>query len=253
MTARRSVPSPCSSVVPSEAKVTACPPPAYVRTTSQSPLVALHTASRRACPGKVTTRLWVSAPVSTISPCRVTCALVTSKVVDAAILWQIRVVTGIVPVDCDRQRIGGMVQVNIADVLPMFRRVGRSEKTATLRRIAPYEGGDWLYITDPLEGIVICSDDLLVPGQDVQRYEDERDLLRRSAHSAGATPRYDWDAMYAWLFKRINDEGLPASQAALVGEVQDWFIRNSKSGKVPEDSTIRKRIVLIWRILLGEK
>ena len=177
----------------------------------------------------------------------------TSQVVDAAILGQIRVVTGIVPVDCDRQRIGGMVQVNIADILPMFRRVGRSEKTATLRRIAPYEGGDWLYITDPLEGIVISSDDLLVPGQDVQRYEDERDLLRRSAHSAGATPRYDWDAMYAWLFKRINDEGLPVSQAALVGEVQEWFIRNSKSGKVPEDSTIRKRIVMIWRILLGEK
>ena len=176
-----------------------------------------------------------------------------SKVVDAAILGQLRVVTGIAPVDCDLQRIGGMVQVNIADVLPMFRRVGPSKKSATLRRIAPYEGGDWLYITDPLEGIVICSDDLLVPGQDVQRYEDERDLLRRSAHSAGATPRYDWDAMYAWLFKRINDEGLPASQAALVGEVQEWFIRNSKSGKVPEDSTIRKRIVMIWRILLGEK
>jgi hypothetical protein len=81
----------------------------------------------------------------------------------------------------------------------------------------------------------------------------ERDLLRRSAHSAGATPRYDWDAMYAWLFKRINDYGVPESQAALVGEVQEWFIRNSKSGKVPEDSTIRKRILMIWRILRGGK
>lgn len=175
------------------------------------------------------------------------------KVVDAAILGQLRVVTGISPVDCGRQRIGGLVQVNIADVLPMFRRVGPSEESAKLRRIAPYEGGDWLYITDPVDGILIRSNDLLVPGQDVQRYEDERDLLRRSAHSAGATPRYDWDAMYAWLFKRINDEGLPESQAALVGEVQDWFIRNSKSGKVPEDSTIRKRILMIWRILRGGK
>lgn len=175
------------------------------------------------------------------------------RVVDAAILGQLRVVTGIAPVDCGRERIGGLVQVNIADVLPMFRRVGPSEEMATLRRIAPLEGGDWSYITDPAEGILIRSNDLLVPRQDVQRYEDERDLLRRSAHSAGATPRYDWDAMYAWLFKRINDDGLPESQAALVGEAQDWFIRNSKSGKVPEDSTIRKRILMIWRILRGGK
>ena len=173
------------------------------------------------------------------------------RVVDAAILGQLRVVTGISPVDCGRQRIGGLVQVNIADVLPMFRRVGPSEETAKLRRIAPYEGGDWIYITDPAEGILIRSNDLLVPGQDVHRYEDERDLLRRSAHSSGSPPRYDWDAMYAWLFKRINDEGVPDSQAVLVGEAQDWFIRNSKSGKVPEDSTIRKRILMIWRILRG--
>lgn len=175
------------------------------------------------------------------------------KVVDAAILGQLRVVIGIPPVDCGCQRIGGLVQVNIADVLPMFRRVGQSDETATLRRVAPFEGGDFIYITDPVEGILIRSNDLLVPGQDVHRYEDERDLLRRSAHSSGSPPRYDWDAMYAWLFKRINDEGVPDSQAVLVGEAQDWFIRNSKSGKVPEDSTIRKRIQLIWRVLQGAK
>ena len=93
----------------------------------------------------------------------------------------------------------------------------------------------------------------LDPSQDVQGYEDERDILRRSMHSAGAVPRYDWDAMYAWLFKRINEEGLPESQATLVGEIQEWFIRNSKSAKVPEDSTIRKRIILIWRILRSDK
>jgi hypothetical protein len=173
------------------------------------------------------------------------------RVVDAAILGQLRVIVGISPVNCGHHRIGGLVKVNVADMMPMFRRIGPSEDVATLRRLAPYEGGDWIYITDPAEGIVIRSADLLVPGQDVQRYEDEHDILRRSAHSAGATPRYDWDAMYAWLFKRINDEGVPETQAALVGDVQDWFIRNSKSGKVPEDSTIRKRILLIWRLLRG--
>ncbi|MCC5988740.1 MAG: hypothetical protein JJT95_13750 [Pararhodobacter sp.] len=177
------------------------------------------------------------------------CAL--HRVVDAAILGQLRVVAGIAPVTCGHQRIGGLVQVNVADMLPMFRRFGPSEEAATLRRIAPYDGGEWIFITDPAEGLLIRSTDLLVPAHDVQRYEDERALLRRSASTAGATPRYDWDAMYAWLFKRINDEGLPASQAELVGEAQEWFVRNSRSGKVPEDSTIRKRIILIWRILRG--
>lgn len=175
------------------------------------------------------------------------------RVVDAAILGQLRVVAGIPPVTCGPQSIGGLVQVNLADMLPMFRRFGLSDEAATLRRIAPYEGGAWIYITDPAEGLPIRSTDLLVPGQDVQRYEDERDLLRRSASTVGAAPRYDWDAMYAWIFKRINDDGLPESQAALVGEVQDWFVRNSRSGKVPEDSTIRKRISMIWRILRGGK
>ncbi len=175
------------------------------------------------------------------------------RVVDAAILGQLRVVTGIPPVSSGHQRIGGLVRINIADMLPMFRRSGPSDEAATLRRIAPYEGGEWIYITDPAEGVPIRGTDLLVPGQDVQRYEDERDLLRRSASTAGAAPRYDWDAMYAWLFKRINDEGLPESQATLVGEAQEWFVRNSQSGKVPEDSTIRKRISMIWRILRGGK
>ena len=173
------------------------------------------------------------------------------KVVDAALLGQLPVVVGIPPVSCGHQRIGGLVRVNVADMLPMFRRLGPSDDVATLRRLAPCEGGDWMDITDPAEGVVVRRTDLLVPGHDVQRHEDERELLRRSAHSAGSAPRYDWDAMYAWLFRRINDDGLPDSQSALVGEAQDWFIRTSTSGKVPEESTIRKRILLIWRVLQG--
>jgi len=175
------------------------------------------------------------------------------KVVDAALLGQLCVVVGIPPVRCDDQCIGGLVRVNVADMLPMFRRTGPSDDTTILRRIAPYEGGDWMHITDPAEGIAIRSSDLLVPWQDVQQYEDARELLRRSVNTGGSTPRYDWDAMYAWLFKRINDKGLPESQTALVGEVQDWFVRHATSGKVPEDSTIRKRISLVWRILRGGK
>jgi len=43
----------------------------------------------------------------------------------------------------------------------------------------------------------------------------------------------------------------PASQAALIAELQDWFAIHSKTGDVPEDSTIRKRIAPIWRAVRG--
>ena len=40
---------------------------------------------------------------------------------------------------------------------------------------------------------------------------------------------------------------------ALVALVQDWFVQNSKSGEVPDESTIRKRLTSLWRKLRGEE
>jgi hypothetical protein len=51
------------------------------------------------------------------------------------------------------------------------------------------------------------------------------------------------------LFRRFNDQGVPATQAELVAEVQDWFVQNSPSGEIPEESTTRKKIAPIWRPL----
>ena len=51
----------------------------------------------------------------------------------------------------------------------------------------------------------------------------------------------------------IFDKGVPASQTALVALVQDWFVQNSRSGEVPEESTIRKRLAALWRKLRGEE
>ena len=39
---------------------------------------------------------------------------------------------------------------------------------------------------------------------------------------------------------------------ALISLVQDWFVQNSKSGEVPDESTIRKRLSSLWRKLRGE-
>lgn len=173
------------------------------------------------------------------------------KVVDAAMVGDLQVLAGIEPVWCNQKRHGGLVRVNIADLLPLFRRTGPSEQVVSLRRIAPFDGGEWAYITDPVSGVLIRSADLLVRGEDAHGYAEAQGLVRHLHSSNGTSTRYDWDTMYAWLFRRIHEGGMPETQAAMIGEVQEWFIHHSPSGKIPEDSTIRKRIVLIWRMMQG--
>ena len=84
---------------------------------------------------------------------------------------------------------------------------------------------------------------------EVQKFEDDRDVMRRPFASAGAVPRYDWEGVNIMLFQRINDHGLPATQAELIAEAQDWFAQNSPTGEIPEESTTRKKIAPIWRAL----
>jgi len=93
----------------------------------------------------------------------------------------------------------------------------------------------------------------MFPADAVRSLEEERNHVQRPSHGIGAGPRYDWEAMTVWLFKRLNERGFPASQAALIAEVQDWFVAQSRTGDVPEDSTIRKRIAPIWRAVRGNE
>ena len=97
--------------------------------------------------------------------------------------------------------------------------------------------------------MVIKITDLMLLAEEVQKFEDERDLLRRPAGSAGSAPRYDWEGMTIMLFRRVNEQGVPATQAELIAEVQDWFAQNSPNGEIPEESTTRKKVAPIWRAL----
>ena len=69
----------------------------------------------------------------------------------------------------------------------------------------------------------------------------------------GSNARYDWESMYAWLTWYLFEKGVPASQTALITLVQDWFVQNSRTGEVPDESTIRKRLAPLWRKLRGEE
>jgi len=180
---------------------------------------------------------------------RVGCTV--SDVAVWAATGQLTAMIGIGPVQCGETLHGGLVEVPMADLMPLFRRFGPSDETCRLKRILPAGSRDWVRVTAPAKGISVRATDLMFPAEAVHSLEEERDLVPRPSHGIGISPRYDWEAVTVWLFKRLNERGFPASQAALIAEVQDWFVAHSRTGDVPEDSTIRKRIAPIWRAVRG--
>ncbi len=161
------------------------------------------------------------------------------------------IVTGIPLAVCDSEKVSGKIILSPMDMLPLFRRSGTGPTAIKLLRVKPEHERDWAYITDPAEGVEISIADLLISGQDVLRFEDDYDLLRRIGGGTGSLSPYDWEGMYVTMIKRIHEQGLPATQAELIGELQEWFADVAENGEVPDESTIRRRLRPFWRALRG--
>lgn len=161
------------------------------------------------------------------------------------------IVTAIAPVASGLQIVSGYVVVSVTDILQMFRRCGTGPTRSLLRRVRPKDQDAWIMIADPGDRIEVTMADLLIMAEDVRRFETDCDLLRRPASHIGSTARYDWDGMYIALMVRIHDQGLPATQAEWLGEVQEWFVANSDGSEVPDERTIRRRLTPIWKALRG--
>lgn len=161
------------------------------------------------------------------------------------------IMTAIGPIKTGHTVVAGYVMVSVTDIMQMFRRCGTGPSKSVLRRIRPKDQDEWILMMDPAMGIEVTLADLLIMAEDVRRFETEFDLLRRPASNIGSTARYDWDGMYITLMVRIHEEGLPATQAEWLGEVQEWFVANSESGEVPDERTIRRRLTPIWKALRG--
>src|SRR6266851_2638972 len=97
-------------------------------------------------------------------------------------------------------------------------------------------------MSEPAEGITVAATDVLLTRADVQRFEQRTGLdggamsggtkqaaqstSRRSA-GPGAPPRYEWDAFYAAIARRVHERGIPKTQAELIREMLDWFERRT--------------------------
>ncbi len=157
--------------------------------------------------------------------------------------------TGISPVLCGLQPVAGIVAVNAADMMKMFRRHGSCDEDCRVIRVRPEGSTEWHHITEPAGGVVVKLADLLLMADDVRKFEDDPDRRRRPGTPPGAATRFDWEGATIMLICRFNDRGIPSTQTELIAEVQDWFAQNSPTGEIPEESTTRKKIAPIWRAL----
>ena len=159
------------------------------------------------------------------------------------------ILTGIPPAMCGEKIVAGAVIISTFDILQMFRRCGTGPQTAWLRRVRTKNEADWQLITEPVCGIEVSIADLLISGLQVHRFEEKNELFHRVSASTGSVSPYDWEGMLQALALRIHEEGLPASQGELVGDMQEWFVEHSDGNEVPDERSIRRRITPIWREL----
>lgn len=163
------------------------------------------------------------------------------------------IVTGIPPVTCGDEIVAGEVIIPAFDILPMFRRMGTGPHVAAVHRVRTKGKTDWMLITDPADGIAISDADLLIPGQQAQRFEVKNGLMRRIGGGTGSEAHYDWEGMLQALALRIHDLGVPASQGELVAAMLDWFATNSRTGDIPDESSVRRRVRPVWRALMRRR
>ena len=159
------------------------------------------------------------------------------------------IVTAMEPTQTIDGIISGYCVVSVTDILPMFRRCGSGPTVRRLKRIRPLDRPDWVMLPMPPDAVEVSLADLLIMAEEVRRFEEDCDLLRRPASHIGSTAKYDWDGMYIALICRVHEKGVPATQAEWVGEVQTWFVQNSPTDEVPDERTIRRRLNPIWRAL----
>ena len=99
---------------------------------------------------------------------------------------------------------------------------------------------------------LVQKGDLVVSHEEFLRFEKVHPALGaldcgRDTSRRGAPSKYDWDDIWVELCAMIFLEGIPETQAELVQHVAAWLEAQGK--RVPDDSTIKKKIKPLWQRL----
>ena len=172
-----------------------------------------------------------------------------TQIVDWAISGEIELVAAFGQVKFGDEIASGLLSVPGTEVRPLFRPFGEAAKKVYVKQARRAKGTAWMTITEPARGVRFTAADILITADEIERFEQAHEINRSRNAGPGARGKYDWDGFHIALMKRIHDHGLPATQVALIVEMQDWFIANSAHGSAPDESTIRQRIKVIWYTL----
>ncbi|NJN36603.1 MAG: hypothetical protein HC794_05515 [Nitrospiraceae bacterium] len=137
----------------------------------------------------------------------------------------------------DKQIASGIVEIDGADVVALFRRDGASRKPALVRRFRRSKKTEWEWITRPTDGVAVTASDVIILRKEFERCERAWGLFETSGADSGtkvsnqakrpagpgAPPKHDWDAFAGAIARRVHDHGMPVSQGELVRDMMDWF------------------------------
>jgi hypothetical protein len=86
----------------------------------------------------------------------------------------------------DRQIPYGIVEIDSADMVTLFRHEGASGTSALVRRIRRSRQAKWEWIARPVDGVPVTVADVIIIWKEFERCERARDLLDASAAEGGA-------------------------------------------------------------------
>ena len=79
-------------------------------------------------------------------------------------------------------------------------------------------------------------------------FQIDIDQGKAAAQRRGGRPaQYDWEAFWIEVCRRVHEDGVPESQAELVGKMLDWFIGRAQGSIDPR--TIEKKIAKLLAVL----
>jgi hypothetical protein len=156
------------------------------------------------------------------------------------------------PIPDDRRRVQGLVDLKPDDAWFVLRHGSQTifwlaAEPGCYRRLVSTSEED--------RGYTVIRDEVGVRHEEFARYAATEEALDNialgtKAGGRGSQPTYDWDAARLEACRLIYFEGVPDSFGALIRHVQGWFAE--KGGRVPDESTMKRRLRDVWAIFGSE-
>ena len=157
--------------------------------------------------------------------------------------------------------VEGLVEISGQDVFDLFDAGTNKKSTVPVQRFRRRPGARWEKIVTPADGVPLKPSGVIIARTETERFEREHGVFGHHAAEndqqpakacegpigqSGAPARYNWNAFAGAVARRVHDEGMPASQGELVRDMLEWF---AASGRVPDESTVRRRVQALWPVL----